>query len=251
MTKNLNKKTGGNCLIAIPVYNESGYVLDILTEVSSYHNDILVINDGSDDGTDKLLKERNSISVITHKTNEGYGQSLIDAFKFAAEHRFKWIITMDCDYQHQPSCIPKFFEHIEKDLADIISGSRYLSSLDISNVPEDRLRINRCITSLLNSALKIDITDAFCGFKAYKVKSIEKLNLTEKGYGLPLQLWIQAAFAELKITEIPVGLIYHDPKRHFAGLLEVPKYRMQYYMEIIEKELVKYGCKDTEKLLCC
>ncbi len=110
--------------------------------------------------------------------------------------------------------------------------------------------MNRCITALLNSALGIDITDAFCGFKAYRVSALKKLKLTEKSYGLPLQLWIQAAFAQLRITEIPVPCIYHDPKRNFAGLLELPRYRMRYYMDVIEKELAKYGYKDTEKLVC-
>ena len=250
MSTHRNKQIMEDSLVAIPVYNESMYVADILTAVSKYHSNILVVNDGSNDGTDELLKEHNSINVITHKTNEGYGQSLIDAFEFARGRDYDWIITMDCDYQHQPSCIPQFLEAIEKADVDIISGSRYLLSRDPENVPADRLRINRCITALLNSALRIDITDAFCGFKAYRVTALEKLKLTEKGYGLPLQLWIQAAFAQLRITETPVPLIYHDPERNFSGLLELPRYRLQYYMDIIEKELAQYGCKDTENLIC-
>ena len=245
-----NNKTIKDILIAIPVYNEARYVDDILTTVSKYNSNILVVNDGSDDGTGELLGKYKSIKVITHKINKGYGRSLIDAFEFAKNRGYDWIITMDCDHQHQPSCIPRFFEKIEKNDADIISGSRYLLSVDPENIPADRLRINRCITALLNSALGIDITDAFCGFKAYRVSALKKLKLTEKGYGLPLQLWIQAAFTKLKIIEIPVLLIYHDPKRNFAGLLEVPKFRMQYYMNVIEKEFAKYGYKNTEKLVC-
>ena len=250
MSTHRNNRSTNDVLIAIPVHNESRYVEDILTAVSRYGSNILVVNDGSDDGTGKLLEKYKSIKIVTHKTNEGYGQSLIDAFEFAKTEGYDWIITMDCDYQHQPSCIPRFFEEIEKDEADIISGSRYLFAAETENVPADRLKINRCITALLNPALGIDITDAFCGFKAYRISALKQLKLTEKGYGLPLQLWIQAAFAKLRITEIPVPCIYHDPKRNFAGLLEVPKFRMQYYMEIIEKELAKYGCKDTEKSAC-
>ncbi len=250
MSTHRNSHSIKGILIAIPVHNEARYVDDILTAVSEYNGNILVINDGSDDGTDKLLKKYKSIKTISHKTNEGYGQSLIDAFEFAKGEGYDWIITMDCDHQHQPSCIPQFFERIEKEDIDIISGSRYLFSTEPENVPADRLRINRCITAMLNSALRIDITDAFCGFKAYRVSALKKLKLTEKGYGLPLQLWIQAAFAELGITEIPVPLIYHDLKRNFEGLLELPRYRMQYYMDVIEKELAKYGYKDIEKLVC-
>lgn len=250
MSTHPNKQNRDDVLIAIPVHNEARYVDDILMSVSKYHSDILVVNDGSDDDTDRLLEKHKSIKVITHKTNEGYGQSLIDAFEFAKNNGYKWIITMDCDHQHQPKYILQFIEGIKKDINDIISGSRYLLGADIDNVPEDRLRINRYTTSLLNSALNVDITDAFCGFKAYRVNALDKLKLTEKGYGLPLQVWIQAAFEKLKITEIPVPLIYHDPKRNFVGILKVPKYRMQYYIEIIKREFVKYGCKDTEKLPC-
>ena len=230
-----------DALVAIPVYNEARYVDDIMKAVSKHHSNILVINDGSSNGTDKLLEKHKFIKVVTHKTNEGYGQSLIDAFAFAVEEDYNWIITMDCDHQHQPSCIPQFLQRIEKNDADIISGSRYLLHTDLEKVPADRLQTNRCITALLNSVLRLEITDAFCGFKAYRVIALKKLRLTEKGYGLPLQLWIQAVFAQLRITEIPVPLICHDPKRNFEGSLEIPEYRMKYYMDIIEKELAVYG----------
>jgi dolichol-phosphate mannosyltransferase len=240
-----------NTLIAIPVYNEARYVDDILTTVSNYSHNILVINDGSDDGTDKLLEKHKSIKVITRKTNRGYGRSLLDAFEFAKGEGYSWIITMDCDHQHQPSCIPQFFEEIKKEDADIISGSRYLeSSHQRDKPPAERVAINRDITAQLNQILELELTDSFCGFKAYRVESLKKLKLTEKGYGLPLQLWIQAAAAKLRIREIAVPLIYHDPKRNFAGLLEIPQYRLQYYMDVIDKELAEYGYQNTEKLIC-
>ena len=250
MPAHRNNRSGNDILIAIPVHNEFRYVDDILTAVSKYHSNILVVNDGSDDGTDKLLKDYKSVKVISHKTNQGYGQSLIDAFEFAEGRGYDWVITMDCDHQHQPSCILQFLEKIGKNEADIISGSRYLLFTDPENVPADRLRINRCITELFNSVLRIEITDAFCGFKAYRVSALKKLKLTEKGYALPLQLWIQAAFAKFRITEIPVPIIYHDPQRNFDGLLELPICRMKYYMDVIEKEFEKYGYKNTEKFIC-
>ena len=252
MSTHHNNRNTNDILIAIPVHNEFRYVDDILTAVSKYHSNILVVNDGSDDGTDKLLKDHKSIKTITHKTNKGYGQSLIDAFEFAKTESYNWIITMDCDHQHQPSWIPQFFKEIRRNDADIISGSRYLDTAyqGEKKPPAERVAINKKITALLNQTLELKITDSFCGFKAYRVESLKKLKLTEKGYGLPLQLWVQAAFAELRITEIAVPLIYHDPKRNFAGLLESSKYRMQYYMDVLEQELDASGYKNTEKLVC-
>ena len=226
-------------LIVIPVFNEFKYVDDVLCVVHKYSDNILVVDDGSTDDTSNVLKKHTYIEVISHKVNIGYGQSLIDAFNFAHKNNFNWVITIDCDHQHEPSYIPRFYSEIEKDNADIISGSRYLLRINLCSVlpPADRVAINIKITNILNQNLAIRLTDAFCGFKAYRTRAISKLKLTERGYGLPLQLWIQASQAGLKVREIPVPLIYHDPKRNFCGILENPQKRLGYYIKIIEREL--------------
>jgi dolichol-phosphate mannosyltransferase len=225
-------------VVAVPVFNEIEYVDDVLKAVRKFSTDILVVDDGSTDGTSEVLKRHSYARTISHTTNLGYGKSLMDAFAFALHHRFDWLITIDCDYQHEPSCIPEFCREIEKNDADIISGSRYLDPVDPnSTVPAERIAINKEITRMLNESLGLKLTDSFCGFKAYRTASIAELKLTETGYRFPLQLWIRAARAGLKLREIPVPLIYHDPERNFAGVLEDPQYRLNYYMEIIEKEL--------------
>ena len=226
-------------LIAMPVFNEFKYVNDVLRAVRRYSDSILVVDDGSTDGTSNVLKKNTYIEVISHKANAGYGQSLIDAFSFALRNNFDWVVTIDCDHQHEPSYIPRFHFEIQKDDADIISGSRYLRRMNLgtASVPADRVAINREITDILNQNLALRLTDAFCGFKAYRTRAIFELKLTEKGYGLPLQLWIQASHAGLRVREIPVPLIYHDPKRNFCGIFEDPQKRLDYYIRIIEREL--------------
>lgn len=226
-------------LVALPVFNEIKYVDDVLRAVCRYSNNILVVNDGSTDGTSNALKKHTYLQIISHKINTGYGQSLIDAFNFAYRCKFDWIITIDCDHQHEPSYIPHFYSEIRKNDADIISGSRYLCSikLDSAPPPADRVAINKKITDILNKNLGISLTDSFCGFKAYRTKAVFGLKLTERGYGLPLQLWIRASRAGLRIHEIPVPLIYHDPRRNFQGILEDPQKRLNYYIEIIKREL--------------
>ena len=233
-------------LIAIPIYNEHNYVDNILQTVHRFAKNILVVDDGSTDGTSELLRRYSFIKVLSHKKNEGYGQSMMDIFEFPGSNKFDWVITLDCDYQHEPSCLPHFYKEIAKEDADIISGSRYLKKINLGSInpPKDRVAINREITLILNNNLGINLTDSFCGFKAYKVKKILKLKLTEQGYGFPLQLWINAVRAGLKIREIPVPLIYHDSKRNFAGSLEKPKVRLNYYKEIIQRELGKDAATD-------
>src|SRR5579862_6600853 len=88
-----------NILIAIPVYNERKYVTPVLDKIKRFHREVLLVDDGSTDGTGEILAARNDIQLIQHTTNMGYGRSLIDAFKYADKCGYDWVITMDCDEQ--------------------------------------------------------------------------------------------------------------------------------------------------------
>jgi len=227
-------------LVAIPVYNEADYIDRVLNEVRRYNEDILVINDGSTDGTAARLAHLRDIFIINHDHNSGYGKSLIDAFRFALSYDFDWLITMDCDEQHEPSAIPDFLCTAMRREVDIISGSRYLDPMLKSNhPPTDRRAINQHITRLMNDLLQLSLTDVFCGFKAYRVRALRQLHPTVAGYAMPLQLWIQAARAGLRIVEIPVRLIYNDPNRTFGGKLDIPEQRLKHYMDVLIQELIE------------
>lgn len=225
-------------LVAIPIYNEAPTLRRVLEQVRSYATDILVIDDGSTDQTPELLAAEPGIHHIRHVDNRGYGQSLIDAFAFAVEHGYDWLITMDCDEQHEAAWIPYFLWAAAENNADIISGSRYLQAMPGNSLPPlDRRAINQKVTDLLNEVLHLGITDAFCGFKAYRVPALTRLNITIPGYAMPLQLWVQAACRGLRIREIPIRLIYEDPNRHFGGALDDPDARLLYYYDVLVHEL--------------
>jgi glycosyltransferase involved in cell wall biosynthesis len=227
-------------LIAIPVFNERKYVNRVLDTVKRYNPDILVIDDGSTDGTGDILATRTDIRLIRHHANQGYGQSLIDAFAHADAQHFDWVITMDCDEQHEPARIPDFIKAIKSDEWDIISGSRYLQQSVADDLPPtDRRNINATITAELNTRLGLELTDAFCGYKAHRVSAMRKIKLDETGYAFPMQLWPAAVRAGLRITEIPVRLIYNDPNRHFGGNLDDPQKRLAHYLGVMEREIAK------------
>jgi dolichol-phosphate mannosyltransferase len=231
-------------LIAIPVYNERQYVQQVLDKVKSHHDQVLLVDDGSTDGTAQYLMGRPDIHLIRHAENKGYGQSLIDAFAYADERGFDWVITMDCDEQHEPERIPDFIKAINEDRWDIVSGSRYLRAMTDNDLPPgDRRTINATITSLINNLFEMNLTDAFCGFKAHRVSAMRRLKLDEPGYAFPMQLWPQAFSAGLRITEIPVRLIYNDPDRHFGGLLDNAQNRLQHYTNVLYGEMRKLGTK--------
>ena len=227
-----------NHVLAIPVFNEERYVSRVLAEAKRFSGHILAVDDGSTDRTPKLLRENDVISVITHPQNLGYGKSIADAFAFAQRHGYEWLITMDCDGQHEASHIPAFLEAIARDDVDILSGTRYPNGHNVDgSVPSDRREINRKITAVLNRRLGLNITDAFCGFKAYRVSELQHLDVTVPGYAMPMQFWVQAARANLRVREVPVRLIYNDPTRHFGGLLDDPTVRLRHYLEVFEAEL--------------
>lgn len=238
-------------LLAIPVFNEADHVTPVLARTRAYVRDILVVDDGSDDGTAARLDTVPGIHRMTHVENRGYGQSLISAFRFAASHGYDWVITMDCDEQHEPSFIPRFISAIREDDADIISGSRYLVPFEENTAPPaERRRINETVTTLLNRVLGLLLTDAFCGFKAHRVSAMNALGLSIPGYAFPLQLWARAARAGLRVRELPVPLIYNDPNRHFGGMLDDPSVRLEHYLEVLSAELAA-PMADVSAEACC
>jgi len=91
----------------------------------------------------------------------------------------------------------------------------------------------------LNARLGLTLTDAFCGFKAYRVSACRELHLNIDGYDFPMQFWVQAVAAGLRITELPVRLIYNDPDRSFGGPLDISRTRLTVYRTTMHRELAR------------
>lgn len=227
-------------LLVIPMFNERNTIRSVINEVDRFVSiDKLIIDDGSTDNSGDIIKalDRTDIRVIRHSCNEGYGKSITDGFQYANIKGYRNVITMDCDFQHEPKHIKTFIQ--AEGSADIVSGSRYLEeSNDLAlTAPGDRKMINMRITQRINDITGFNITDAFCGYKAYRMEAVNRLSLTEKGYGLPLQVWIQAWFKGLSVSEVPVSRIYLHPDRSFGPELDDPERRLRYYNTIIDKEM--------------
>lgn len=223
-------------LTALPVFNEVSHVNSVLDQVLQYSQDVLVVDDGSTDGTRDRLAARKDVRCVVHPENRGYGAALMSAFDYAVRHRYDVLVTIDCDGQHEPQRIPAFVEACRD--VDLVSGSRYLKQFEgDSEPPRQRRRINQLITEQINRLLRLNLTDAFCGFKAYRVGALRSLKLTETGYAMPLELWVQAACAGWRIEEYPVPLIYLDETRSFGGALDDGDLRLEYYNLVIQRSL--------------
>ncbi len=228
-------------LVIVPVYNEEQYIRGVLGRVREvYDGDVLAVNDGSTDGSAELIARFGDIKSINHAQNLGYGRSLINGFGYALENGYDYLVTIDCDEQHEPRHIPEIFDTIGN--ADVFSGSRYLGGKLTGDVPPpDRYRINMTITEKINKVTGYNLTDSFCGLKGYRVKALEPLDLREDGYAFPLEFWIQARHFGLSVVEFPVERIYKNLERVFGEDLDNPENRFAYYTSVLEGEMERWS----------
>ena len=223
-------------LTILPVYNEAPFVNRVLDAVVRHAEDVLVIDDGSTDATGRHLAERDDVRVFTHASNRGYGAALATAFDDGVRNGYEALVTIDCDGQHEPQRIPDLVALLKE--ADIDSGSRYLSEFAGDNpAPRDRRAINEQITGEVNRRLGLGLTDAFCGFKAYRVAALSRMTLTEPGYAMPLELWVQAVSLRLRIIELAVPRVYLDITRSFGGALDDGDTRMAHYRGVLDRAI--------------
>lgn len=218
--------------VVLPVYNERSTVRCVLDAVRAVFDGLVIaVDDGSTDGTGELLAARRDIVTLCNGQNRGYGASLMEGLHLAERAGAPRIVTMDCDGQHEPAHIPAFLEALSG--ADIVSGSRYLAgSAIVGDAPSDRRVVNARVTAEINATTGWSLTDAFCGFKAYRGDAVRSFEVSEPGYALPLELWARAWQAGLSVIELPIERIYFDHDRSFGEDLDDPEKRYAYYRRV-------------------
>lgn len=227
-------------LTALPVYNEEKYLESVLPEVCRFARDVLVIDDGSTDRTPEILAGLAGIRTIRHAKNSGYGAGLVTAFHATLDGGYDGLVTIDCDGQHEPRLIPQLASLLDE--ADIVSGSRYLETYDPNQPPpEDRRKINMTVLQWLRNDLNLHLTDAFCGFKAYRASILMEFDIVDLGYAMPLEVWVQAVEHAMKIKEMAVPLIYLDENRSFGGSLDDSEYRLNHYRQVYLAAIQRSG----------
>jgi len=216
-------------IAAIPCYNEEQFVGDVVRRVSQYVNQVIVVDDGSSDRTAEVAKTAGA-TVIRHDVNTGPGGAYKTCFQAARDHGAEVLITLDGDEQHDPDELPRLLHPLLDGEADLVIGSRFL---DPYEVPRYRKFGIDVITFLYNVGSKVKVVDAQSCYRGYNKKALDRLHITEDGFGFSVELLVQARKKGLRIVEAPISCIYHEashsmnPVLHGIGVaLMVVKHRV-------------------------
>ena len=193
----------------IPAFNEERTIAKVILQTQKYVDKVIVCDDGSTDMTAEIAEKLGAV-VVRHSRNLGYGAALNTLFREAVKLNPSCIVTIDADGQHNPSDIPKLVEPIVRGEADIVIGSRFLSSKD--NTPKYRRLGIKVITGIARKISYPQITDAQSGFRAYSRRAVEELGLTEPGMGVSTEILIKASEKKLKVVEKPITISYDVEK---------------------------------------
>lgn len=168
--------SGCGVVVAIPAYNEASTIERVVQSVSDYADVVLVVDDGSDDGTDRIAR-RAGATVVRHSENQGYGAALKTAFREANRFGASSLVVMDGDNQHEPADIPSLLESLEREDADIVIGSRFVEGSE-TDMPLYRwfgLAVINLLTNLSMGVVRSPVKDTQSGFRAYDARAIESL----------------------------------------------------------------------------
>lgn len=208
-------------IVIIPAFNEEIAIESVILKSSLYVDDVLVIDDGSNDNTSKIAKSSGA-RVITHTKNLGKGFALKDGFNFAKDYDL--VVTIDGDGQHNPDEIPILIDPILNDGADFVNGSRYLNGFE-ENTPTYRRIGQKVLDIATNISAGIKVTDSQSGFRAFSKKAISVFRFNDAGFGIESEMLADAADNNLKIVEVPITVRYNvdgstkDPVTHGVGVL--------------------------------
>lgn len=194
-------------LVGIPAYNEEKAIADLVKKSLQYSDKVIVVDDGSTDGTAQIAKQSGA-TVISHKKNEGYGASVITLFDRARQESADILVIIDGDGQHDPEQIPLLINTLQENSVDVVIGSRFLDTT--SQTPGYRKRGIKIITSAANFGTDFKVTDAQSGFRAYSKRAIESIHPTETGMAISTEILLKISNKGLSVAEVPITVSYND-----------------------------------------
>ncbi|MDR2120617.1 MAG: polyprenol monophosphomannose synthase [Tannerella sp.] len=204
-------------VVIIPTYNEKENIENIIRAVFGLNKafDILVIDDGSPDGTAAIVKKLQEefpgrLFIIERSGKLGLGTAYICGFKWAVAHKYDYIFEMDADFSHNPQDLPRLYAACAEEGADVAVGSRYCNGVNVVNWPLGRVLMSYFASAYVRFVTGIKVHDTTAGFKCYRRETLETIELDKihfKGYAFQIEMKFTAGKCGFKITEVPIVFV--------------------------------------------
>ena len=207
-------------IVIIPTYNERENIENIIRAVFALEKvfHILIIEDGSPDGTANIVKTLQQefperLFMIERKGKLGLGTAYIAGFKWALEHNYEYIFEMDADFSHNPADLPRLYKACAEEGADVSIGSRYVSGVNVVNWPMGRVLMSYFASKYVRLITGLPIHDTTAGFKCYRREVLQTIDLDGirfKGYAFQIEMKFTAYKCGFKIVDVPVIFINRE-----------------------------------------
>ena len=208
-------------IVIIPTYNEKENIEKIIRAVFSLEKvfHILVIDDGSPDGTADIVKGlmasefANRLFILEREGKLGLGTAYITGFKWALKHDYEYIFEMDADFSHDPNDLPRLYSACADDGYDLAIGSRYVAGVNVVNWPIGRVLMSYFASKYVRFVTGFNVHDTTAGFKCYRRKVLETIELDKirfKGYAFQIEMKFTAHQCGFRIKEVPVIFVNRE-----------------------------------------
>jgi len=208
-------------LVAMPAYNEERYIGSVVLKAKQYADEVIVLDDGSTDDTSEIARLAGA-TIIRHEENKGYGAAIQSLLAEAKKKNPDILVLLDADSQHNPDEIPSLIKPIISEGSDLVVGSRKQQKGKIPGYRRIGLRVISYFSGILSGE---KVFDSESGFRAFSPKAVAELKLKQRGFAVVAEMIADAAEKGLKITEVPISIIYTkdgstlNPIRHGFGVL--------------------------------
>ncbi len=201
-------------LVIIPTYNEANNISELIDEVLNQDKniDLLIVDDGSPDGTADLVKEAQNrfgerLHLIERSGKLGLGTAYVEGFKYGLDHDYLYICEMDADFSHNPEDLPKLIAEVKSGAADVAIGSRYAKGISIINWPLSRLILSYSANLYARFVTGLPIFDTTAGYKCIHRKVLEGISVDKirsNGYAFQIELHFRAWQAGFSLKEVAI-----------------------------------------------
>ncbi|MGB2698624.1 MAG: glycosyltransferase family 2 protein [Candidatus Zixiibacteriota bacterium] len=208
--------------VLIPAYNASDTILELIHRISAYlpQNDIVVVDDGSQDQTYNIIRKTQAV-VLKHHRNRGKGEALKTGFDHAFEKGYDHLITLDSDLQHDPVFIQSFVDQVRNKNSDIILGTR---GMNLKIMPFINLLTNKLTSILISISTGRIMKDTQSGYRLTRVKVFNSLDLKSKKYDLESEILLKAGRKELKIDSVHISTIYTGGRSFISPIADTLRF---------------------------